>query len=166
MSTPRDPDFDWRIRIRGMTEDEVAEVIEKLEARLLPPGVLREAARIVRREVHPEAGWGLDYLADALDRAAPPSSKRIADYEDTGALPAAHAALDAAPEPAPRRRPCFCPTRQDFYGKFYVQHDADCPAREPAAPRFTCTRARPGFCPGHASGEPECRDAFGDWPRS
>lgn len=32
MSTPRDSDFDWRIRIRGMSEDEVATAIEKLEA--------------------------------------------------------------------------------------------------------------------------------------
>jgi hypothetical protein len=34
MSTPRDPDFDWRIRVRGMTEDEVATKLEKLEAAL------------------------------------------------------------------------------------------------------------------------------------
>lgn len=30
----RDPDFDWNIRLRGMTVEEVAAVIEKVEERL------------------------------------------------------------------------------------------------------------------------------------
>ena len=30
----RDPDFDWRIAVRGLSEDQVAETIERLEARL------------------------------------------------------------------------------------------------------------------------------------